>query len=208
MNKQIKMENIRKLWVKLSLVILVISIIFVIFDDTFSRYHISLINDSDLSLAPWVISINNQKVTSAGVVDVVVEPVITEVTTDTKTYNNKVVPGCKGYFDIEINPTGTGVSIDYIIDFNPNSLPGGMVYTKYQSIDENGTVVGPLNNLPSDLKLTGTLSLVNGVLMGPENILKYRIYWDYVDDDTLNTTAPNVDNQNSILINVTLKQSI
>ncbi len=204
------MRKKRKLrsWVKVFFVFFCISLFFAFFGKAFSRYYDSLVNISDLSLAPWVISINEQKITSAEEANIIVEPIITEVTTNTKTYNNKIVPGCKGYFDVVIDPTGTGVSVDYIIDFNPEKLPGGMIYTKYETLNENKSVINTYDTLPSNSKLTGTLSLVDGNLLDSKDILRYRIYWDYRDDDLLNTTIPDVDNQNSIMISVTLKQSL
>lgn len=175
---------------------------------TYSRYYDSVINSSELKLAPWSIIINDKKIETAGKIDIIVNPIVTERTTSTKTYNDKIVPGCKGYFDVEVNPTGTGVSLDYIIDFNPEGLPGGMVFTKYETLNEKKEVTGTYNTLPSDSKLTGRMSIIDGKLLGAENILRYRIYWDYLDNDQLNTTAPDVDNQSSILIKVTLKQVI
>ncbi len=197
-----------RLRAKVSFGALVVLLIFIFFGKTYSRYYDSMINNSDLSLAPWNITINNQKITSAGKINIIVEPVVTETTTTTKTYKNKIVPGCKGYFDVEINPTGTGVSVDYIINFNPENLPGGMRYTKYETLDENKSVIMTYTTFPSDAKLTGTMSIVDGKLLESENILRYRIYFEYVDGDSLNVTAPNVDEQSSIMIDVILKQSI
>lgn len=197
-----------KLWEKVSVIVFIIFLFFSFHGKTISRYYNAFINNSDLSLAPWVISINNQKITSAGEVDIIVNPVVTETTTVTKTYKNKIVPGCKGYFDMEINPEGTGVALDYIIDFNLDNLPGGMTFTKYEILDENKVVTETYNILPSNDKIIGTMSLIDGNLLGRENTLRYRIYWDYVDDDALNTTAPNVNNQNTMIIKVILKHSI
>lgn len=193
---------------KAFLSIFVACLTFIIFGKSFSRYYDAMINKSDLPLAPWNITINNQKISSAGKINVIVDPIVTETTTNTKTYKNKIVPGCKGYFDIEINPTGTGVSMDYIIDFNPENLPGGMIYTKYETLDENKSVIATCTTFPSDAKLTGTMPIVDGKLLESKNILRYRIYFEYIDDDTLNTTAPNVEEQSSIMLDVILKQSV
>lgn len=203
------MKKKRKLksWVKITLVVLVLSPVFLLFGKTYSRYYTSLINDSDVLLVPWNIKINNEKVTKAGEVEIIVNPTVTEQAT-TGTYKNKIVPGCKGYFDVEIDPTGTGVAIDYTIDFSPENLPGGMKFTKYEELSKTKEVVGEALPLPESNKLMGTMALVDGKLLNETNTLRYRIYWDYVDDDTLNTTAPYVDNQNSIMIKVILKQSI
>lgn len=204
------MKKKRKLrpWVKVSLVIILILIIPCFIDDTYSRYFHSLINSSDLQLAPWKVTINNQKVNSKGDATIVVEPVITSVTTNTNTYKNKIVPGCSGYFDVVINPAGTGVAIDYTIDFQPTDLPGGMVYTSYETLDESNNVIATSTTFPSDFKLNGTMQLVGGNILDESNILRYRIYWNYLDDDTLNITAPTIDNQYSAMINIKLKQSI
>lgn len=198
----------QKSWIKVFLGTCLVVLVFTFFNKTFSRYYDSIVNSSDLSLAPWNITVNNQKIASAGKINVIVDPIITETTTTTKTYKNKIIPGCKGYFDVEINPTGTGVSVDYIINFNPENLPGGMRYTKYETLDENKSVIMAYTTFPSDAKLTGTMPIVDGKLLGSENILRYRIYFEYIDDDTLNITAPNVDEQSSVMIDVILKQSI
>ena len=203
----IKRKNLRA-WRKVFFNILVVLLVFIFFGKTYSRYYDSMVNNSDLLLAPWNITVNNQKITYAGKINIIVDPVVTETTTVTKTYKNKISPGCKGYFDVEINPTGTGVAIDYIIDFNPADLPGGMRYTHYEVLDENKSVIMAYSTFPNDAKLTGTMPIVDGNLLGAENILRYRIYFEYVDDDTLNITAPSVDNQNSVMIDVILKQSM
>lgn len=203
-------RKIRKLknQLKKSSVLIIIFFIIAILGITYSRYYDSMINSSDLMLAPWSIAINNKKVNTAGKIDVVVDPIITENTTATKTYKNKIVPGCKGYFDVEINPTGTGVSIDYVIDFNPEGLPGGLIFTKYETLNEHKEIIESYDKIPDDAKVKGTLSIVDGKLLDEKSILRYRVYWNYLDDDLLNTTAPDVDNQNSIMINITLKQVI
>lgn len=187
-------------------IVLIVAILF--FGKTFSRYYDSLLNDSDLPLAPWVISINDKKVTKAGETNIIVSPVVTETTTLTNTYQNKIVPGCKGYFDIEINPTGTGVSINYIIDFKPTNLPGGMTYVKYDVLDENKEAIVTSNTFPENSKLIGTIPLIDKKVLGTESILRFRIYWDYKDDDSLNTINTDADNQSSILVGITLKQTI
>lgn len=187
-------------------IVLIVAILF--FSKTLSRYYDSLLNDSDLPLAPWVISINDKKVTKAGKMNIIVSPVVTETTTLTNTYQNKIVPGCKGYFDIEINPTGTGVSINYIIDLMPTNLPGGMTYVKYDVLDENKQAIVSSNTFPENKKLIGTIPLIDKKVLGAESILRFRIYWDYKDDDSLNTISTDVDNQSSILVGITLKQTI
>lgn len=206
--KHLKFKRKLRPWVKVSFATCMLLLVFTFFNKTLSRYYDSMVNGSDLPLAPWEITINDYKITAAGKVNVNVEPVITETTTQTKTYKNKMVPGCKGYFDVEINPTGTGVSIDYEINFNPENLPGGMVYTKYETLDASKNVTNSFTTLPSDSKLTGTMRLVDGNLLGSENILRYRVYFDYIDDDALNTISTDVNHQNSVMIDVTLKQSI
>lgn len=205
MKKKIERFILQK---KIDSVMLMLFLILAVLGVTFSRYYDSMINSSDLKLAPWSITINDEKVSTSGKMNVLVNPVVTETTTNTNTYENKIVPGCKGYFDVKVDPTGTGVSVDYTIDFNPSNLLGGMKFTKYELLDENGVVTQTFDTFPLDAKLNGSMSLVDGKLLNEKDIVRYRIYWDYVDNDLLNVTAPTVDAQECIMINVILQQSV
>ena len=126
--------------------------------DTFSRYYSIYMNDSNLKLAPWRISVNNKKITTSE--NITVKPDLIVVTdSTTERYQNKLVPGCSGYFDLIIDPTGTGVSVDYIIDFKPEKLPGGMEYIKYDIIGETTD-----NVFPENYKIIGNMKLSEGNL--------------------------------------------
>ncbi len=192
-----KMQKSSKKLIVLAIIVLMATLSY----DTFSRYYSIYMNDSNLKLAPWRISVNNKKITTSE--NITVKPDLIVVTdSTTERYQNKLVPGCSGYFDLIIDPTGTGVSVDYIIDFKPEKLPGGMEYIKYDIIGETTD-----NVFPENYKIIGNMKLSEGNLLDSNDILKYRIYWNYKDDDELNKVIP-MNNEEGIMVSISLKQSI
>lgn len=107
-----------KLKKKIFIFVIITLILLVIIGVTFSRYaNIGKVNIF-ANIAPWQIKINGQNVSSASTFTL--DDIVWE-TTD-KVANGYAAPGGKGYYEITLDTSGTGVAVDYTIGFNASNL--------------------------------------------------------------------------------------
>ena len=115
---------------------------FLLFYNTFARYTTVLQNESTVAIADWQISINDKDILNEQrLVNSLQLIPDTNVTTD-----NKIAPGQKGYFDIIINPEGTDVAIQYMMNFDTTQIPTGIKLKEYKIL-ENGASAKIENNI-------------------------------------------------------------
>lgn len=141
---------------------------------TLAKYEMSAEGHTKITLADWKISLNGKEITNNN------DTLTDLITLKDSNNSSKIKPGQTGYFDIEINPTGTEVSFMYKVslDLTNSILPKGLKITKY-SLDENITK----NDLPLDNSISNTVLLDNKEIFTSEDIQKIRFYWEWDSGD-------------------------
>lgn len=173
----------------------VILAFFLLFYNTFARYTTVVQNESTVEIADWQISINNKDILNGETLVNSLQLIPdTQITTD-----NKIAPGQKGYFDIIINPEGTDVAIQYMLNFNTTNIPSGILLTKYEILEtgisariENNTIEGEIN-LQEENQLT------------QEEKKTIRVFWEW---NEVSTYIPTGEENYRIQATVTVKQKI
>lgn len=159
---------------------------------TFSKYTTAIEDNAVASVAKFSIEVNNKDIKTEKTFEI-------ELNSDKNinTYNNKIAPDTEGFFEIEINPTGTEVSLEYEITFNLTGINGSLQLTKYIV---NG---GNEENI--------TDNVINGMILLPttehafteNDKVNIRIYWEW-KEDIVNPTFTNT----NITVNSTIQQII
>lgn len=181
-----------------------ILVIFFVMYSTLAKYEDTSEGYTKIAVANWKIALNGKELTSSS--NTLTDSIILIPTTDengndlTTDINEntpiKIKPGQTGYFDIEIDPTGTEVSFSYQVslDLTNSVLPNGLNISTY-SLDGGVTS----NTLPEDNTLNNTVSLGNNDIFTDSDIQRIRYYWNWESDEGGDTAY-------TIIANVELKQ--
>lgn len=181
-----------------------ILVIFFVMYSTLAKYEDTSEGYTKIAVANWKIALNGKELTSSS--NTLTDSIILIPTTDengndltTDIDENtpiKIKPGQTGYFDIEIDPTGTEVSFSYQVslDLTNSVLPNGLNISTY-SLDGGVTS----NTLPEDNTLKNTVSLGNNDIFTDSDIQRIRYYWNWESDEGGDTAY-------TIIANVELKQ--
>lgn len=153
----------------------------VIFYYTFSKYSDLFVLSSDLEIANWKIIINGTRIDSS--IETINNAI--ELKVDNDESENIIRAGQTGYFDIEINPDGTEVAIDYQIVMDFSEMPEEIEIASYARI-ENG-IVKENGNVPEDKKFTGEINLNTEenvkYRLDSRDTVTYRFYWTWRGED-------------------------
>lgn len=155
-----------------------ILVIFFVLDLSFAKYEMTSEGYTKVTVANWKIALNGQELSSNN-------NTLTNIITLIPTTNiddtdpTKIKPKQSGYFDIEIDPTGTEVSFLYQItlDLTNSILPNNFNITSYSINDE----------IVTDLPDTNLVS--NTVFLGDKNIFTandkqiIRFFWSWTNGD-------------------------
>ena len=158
-------------------------VLFIVVLNTFARYENAYESNPLTQIAKWNIKINNHEVTAS---------------TGTITSNVNIIPdtigeenlgaGDTGYFDIEINPELTEVSIEYTITLDISHLPSNTIITGCELYNKNGSKVKDISlltdeNVKKYLKDEILLN-ENRNTLGENDIKKYRMHCK-IDEDVV-----------------------
>lgn len=168
---------------------------FLLFYNTFARYTTVLQNESTVAIADWQISINDKDILNEQrLVNSLQLIPDTNVTTD-----NKIAPGQKGYFDIIINPEGTDVAIQYMMNFDTTQIPTGIKLKEYKIL-ENGASAKIENNI-----IEGEINLEEKKQLTQEEKKTIRVFWEW---NEVSTYIPTGEEHYLIQATVIIKQKI
>lgn len=168
---------------------------FLLFYNTFARYTTVLQNESTVAIADWQISINDKDILNEQrLVNSLQLIPDTNVTTD-----NKIAPGQKGYFDIIINPEGTDVAIQYMMNFDTTQIPTGIKLKEYKIL-ENGASAKIENNI-----IEGEINLEEKKQLTQEEQKTIRVFWEW---NEVSTYIPTGEEHYLIQATVIIKQKI
>lgn len=95
------------------IVFISLSVCLCFMSSTYSRYVADTTGNIDVLFAKWQILINETDITNSSSSTISFTPTIEE---DENVSSNKIAPGSKGYFDIDIDPTNVAVSFSYSIN--------------------------------------------------------------------------------------------
>lgn len=165
----------------------------------------SIYDSSGVALiASWSIKVNDDDITEG----TTLEQQITLVPQQsTNVVNGKLAPGYGGYFDIEIDPTGTEVSFDYIITLDVTQLPTDVEIVGY-TMGTEGTAetATPITNN----QITNSVTLGDSAF-NEQNVQNIRVYWmwnDVTDNNSVHTAEAISNAEYKVGVNVTVTQKI
>lgn len=181
-----------------------ILVIFFVMYSTLAKYEDTSEGYTKIAVANWKIALNGKELTSSS--NTLTDSITLIPTTDengndltTDIDENtpiKIKPGQTGYFDIEIDPTGTEVSFWYQVslDLVNSVLPRGLNILSY-SLDGGITS----NTLPEDNTLSNTVSLGSKDMFTDSDVQRIRYYWNWESGEGEASTY-------TIIANVKVKQ--
>ena len=161
--------------------LLIIIIFLISFYYTFSKYSNVFVASSGVEIANWKIVINGTRIDSS------LESInnAIELKVDNAESEDVIRAGQTGYFDIEINPDGTEVAIEYQIIMDFSEMPEEIEIASYSKI-ENGIVMEN-GNIPEDMRFLGEINLntVENVKyrLDERDTIIYRFYWKWRGED-------------------------
>ena len=105
---------------KYTILALVVFALIAVIGGTYSRYSSTGTANATVGVAKWAVQLNGKDISSASAV---VTPSLTYAAND-NVAANKLAPGRTATFDVELDPTGSEVAIDYTLKINTASITG------------------------------------------------------------------------------------
>lgn len=165
------------------LILYLIIAIFFIIATTLAKYTNAYRGEVNIQVAKWNIAVNGETLSNnKSTLDDDIE-LIPDVSGD-----GIIRTGDTGYIEIEIDPTGTEVSVEYSIELsfvkNNASMTSSIQFTGY-SLNGDNTTHAISNNTISE-----TIDIDEKTQLGSTEKRKYKIYWRCTDPDLdLNTKS-------------------
>ena len=170
-----------------------------IFSVTYSRYTNVYDSESVLTPAKWEIKVNGQAITDT--ISSISDGIV--LVKDGGSSDEIIRAGDTGYFEIEIDPRGTEVSIDYNLSFEvvkvPTNMSSNFLFTGYSLNDEDERHALVDNEIGGD----NVVSLNGMSHLGDLEIRRYKIYWKWTGSDLVNNPGDSYINAN-----ITIRQYI
>lgn len=195
--------------IKILLIIVSLSLTLGLMSNTYSRYVADTTGDLNVQFAPWKILVNNNDIINGKDASIDLTPIMDE---NENIAANTIAPTSKGYFDIEIDPTNTGISFNYQIalDILNENIPDIMI-NKYAILDSNYNDGDEIQTkIINDNILTGEVD-INDNMINPFTV---RIYFEWYDgedelmDDEADTLIANTEDELQIKANIKFTQKI
>ena len=184
------------------LVIYLIIVLFTFGNYTFSKYTSTSEATATIKVAKFNVTVNDKKLGKEEKFNLLLN------SSGDNVYKDKLLPDSEGYFEIEINPDGTHVNLEYEINFdlskinseiiNENNDTRNIVLTGY-SIDEGNTIL----NMPANNTIKGEMIFKNSEGFLTSDAITIRVYWEWVQD-IINPTFENP----IITVTSTVKQKV
>lgn len=179
-----------------------IIVLFTFVNYTFSKYTSTTVSTATIKVAKFNIKINDKKLGEEEKFNLLLSSAGDNV------YKNKLVPDSEGYFEIEINPEGTHVNLEYEIIFdlskinseviNSNGDKRNIVLTGY-TIDEGNTIL----NMPANNTIKGEMIFNSSNGFSAADAITLKVYWEWAQD-IINPTFENP----IITVTSTVKQKV
>lgn len=184
-----------------------ILVFFVFSNFTLSKYSAKSEATVTLNVAQFKVKINEEDIMQTKAFDLALSPT-------SNTLNNKLAPDSEGYFDIEINPDGAQVSLDYEIELDLSQIENTNINLKNYTVDYTSNYSDETEkefiDVPENNKITGDIKLPENAKTGftTEDAITIRVYWEWNEDIVITgTTMPDI-TQKNIKATCVVKQKI
>lgn len=175
------------------IIICIISILstIIIFLSTYSKYSENAEATLENQVGKWIIKLNDTDITQGVSRNFLIQNIVLEE--NSNVIEGKIAPGTAGYFDIEINPTGTQVAVRYDITLNKENITNDEIQIVSISELSGNTVTRTGENT-----YTGIIQLSN-VENGDVNTIRISFEWNNneinneMDTQTGNTANANIE---------------
>ena len=170
------------------LLILLIGFIYLFFHVSYSSYESEADGVVNPNASKWHIEINGNDVSNSPTQVISVDDVNWNAT---HTRSGKVGPGSTGTVELELDCTGTEVSVDYEFYFRDSSVDPNLILT-VTNVTSTTSITRVSNN-----RYTGRLSLTE-----INNNVKpvITVYLSWVNDDTINDLDRDIDDDSNFLL--------
>ena len=196
---------------KYTILALVVFALIAVIGGTYSRYSSTGTANATVGVAQWAVQLNGTDISSASAV---VTPSLTYAAND-NVAANKLAPGRTATFDVELDPTGSEVAIDYTLKINTASITGITNASSAISVSGAKYWVGTITGEGTNAAITSTDGVtisesLADVQKKKKVTVRVTVTWDNAADansvaDTANgVTAADI----TIPVNVTAKQHI
>lgn len=182
--------------VKIILVLIIITILFLIIRSTYSKYVTHDVKDADFNISNWHILVNDLDINNEEQIKEFSETLKLNYVKNENVSENVIVPGSMGYFDITLESTGTEIPFKYevSIDNSQSEFQDFKIlsYSISNDIDLSSPEADDLlyeskkDIDPSESTVTGIIEPAE--IITDENINKIRFYvkWYDIDSNTEN----------------------
>lgn len=170
-----------------------------LFYSSFARYVAITENSPTIEVASWKIEVNGSSISESETLTNVITLVPNGAS---KTTDDKLAPGQKGYFDIIINPEGTDVAIEYTVVIDDTNIPNSIVLTTYEILEEN-----VFESFGTDYIISGVINLTdNTKQLSASDMKTIRVNWEWPAD--ANNEIPTGEEIYDISVIVSTQQKI
>lgn len=169
---------------------------------TYSRYAEHAEGVVESHTGNWSIKLNNTDITKGNTYDFAIDNIT--ILGNDNVLSGKIAPGLSGYFDINIDPSNTDVSVRYDITIDTELLKNSKI--KIENIYETG---GNTLIQTGESTYTGII-LLSDIKQNKQNTIRIEVTWEnnneeYEDDLEY---AKSVNNILEIPMSVSVKQYI
>ena len=161
--------------------------------DTYGLFESNKTKLVDNPIASWNILINNSNLNQNKTFTIN----NFQIDENTTVKNGRIAPGTTGYFDIEIDPSDTDVSIRYDITFDCSKLPSNLTV---ESIEEtNGYTI-----VRTDAYTYSNIITLTNIKNGVKNNIRVHIKWQNVEEQNQNDTEIGLNKEYILNIPITI----
>lgn len=161
--------------------------------DTYGLFESNKTKLVDNPIASWNILINNSNLNQNKTFTINNFQIDENATVK----NGRIAPGTTGYFDIQIDPSDTDVSIRYDITFDCSKLPSNLTV---ESIEEtNGYTI-----VRTDAYTYSNIITLTNIKNGVKNNIRVHIKWQNVEEQNQNDTEIGLNKEYILNIPITI----
>jgi hypothetical protein len=199
MKKELNTHKSKRI-LKIILVLLIVTILFLIIRSTYSKYVTNDVKDADFNISNWHILINNLDINNEEQIKEFSETLKINYVKNENVSENVIVPDSTGYFDITMESTGTEIPFKYEVSIdNTKSEFHDFKIISYSISNDIDLTSPDADKLIYDLKkdIDPSESSVTGIVEPVENITEkninnIRFYVKWYDIDS------NIENYNEV----------
>jgi len=173
------------------LIAVILACLIAVIGGTYARYTSSGTANAEVSIAKWNVKLNNQDISSE------TKTVDVALTFDNNEYvkDGKIAPGRTGHFDVELDPTGSEVAIDYTFKVDTTQISQVLEANSTSNISVTGATykIGTGESQTASIAADGTITVsesLDQVQQGQKVVVTVNLSWDN-DSDSNNVSDTN-----------------